>query len=164
MPVALNNARLANGMHITKGKMRGEPSDGMFCGSEELGITKDYYEGADTDGVLVLSLTHRWAPTSGREVNIDDYVLDVNVTSNRQDCNSVVGLAREVAVALGKNLPRTADRLHGAVANTSDMVTVDVCGKGSVPRLLYAGRNGRYHSSFPRMDDLAAGKGGDCTE
>ena len=129
VPVALNNARLANGMHITKGKMRGEPSDGMFCGSEELGITKDYYEGADTDGVLVLSPNAQVGADVRQEVNIDDYVLDVNVTSNRQDCNSVVGLAREVAVALGKACREPQTDYTEQSQNTSDMVTVDVAAK-----------------------------------
>lgn len=129
VPVALNNARLANGMHITKGKMRGEPSDGMFCGSEELGITKDYYEGADTDGVLVLSPNAQVGADVRQEVNIDDYVLDVNVTSNRQDCNSVVGLAREVAVALGKTCRKPQTDYTEQSQNTSDMVTVDVAAK-----------------------------------
>ena len=129
VPVALNNARLANGMHITKGKMRGEPSDGMFCGSEELGITKDYYEGADTDGVLVLSPNAQVGADVRQEVNIDDYVLDVNVTSNRQDCNSVVGLAREVAVALGKTCREPQTDYTEQSQNTSDMVTVDVAAK-----------------------------------
>lgn len=129
VPVALNNARLANGMHITKGKMRGEPSDGMFCGSEELGITKDYYEGADTDGVLVLSPDAQVGADVRQEVNIDDYVLDVNVTSNRQDCNSVVGLAREVAVALGKTCREPQTDYTEQSQNTSDLVTVDVAAK-----------------------------------
>ena len=129
VPVALNNARLANGMHITKGKMRGEPSDGMFCGSEELGITKDYYEGADSDGVLVLSPDAQVGADVRQEVNIDDYVLDVNVTSNRQDCNSVVGLAREVAVALGKTCREPQTDYTEQSQNTSDMVTVDVAAK-----------------------------------
>ncbi len=129
VPVALNNARLANGMHITKGKMRGEPSDGMFCGSEELGIIKDYYEGADTDGVLVLSPNAQVGADVRQEVNIDDYVLDVNVTSNRQDCNSVVGLAREVAVALGKTCREPQTDYTEQSQNTSDMVTVDVAAK-----------------------------------
>lgn len=129
VPVALNNARLANGMHITKGKMRGEPSDGMFCGSEELGITKDYYEGADTDGVLVLSPDAQVGADVRQEVGIDDYVLDVNVTSNRQDCNSVVGLAREVAVALGKTCREPQTDYTEQSQNTSDMVTVDVAAK-----------------------------------
>ena len=101
VPVALHGSKLANGLKITKGKMRGVESFGMFCGAEELGINADYYPGADTDGVLVLQPTAQVGSDVRAEVGIDDYVIDVAVTSNRQDCNSVYGLAREVAVALG---------------------------------------------------------------
>ena len=90
VPVALHNANLANGLHITKGKMRGEESWGMFCGAEELGINADMYPNADVDGVLVLQNTAVVGEDVRKEVGIDDYVLDVCVTSNRQDCNSVL--------------------------------------------------------------------------
>ncbi len=103
VPVALHNANLANGLHITKGKMRGEESWGMFCGADELGITADMYPNADTDGVLILKDTAQVGADIRGEVGIDDYIIDVSITANRQDCNSVLGLAREVAVALGKN-------------------------------------------------------------
>lgn len=129
VPVALHNAHLANGLHITKGKMRGEESWGMFCGAEELGITKDYYPGADTDGVLVLLPTAQVGADIRSEVGIDDYILDISVTSNRQDCNSVLGLAREVAVALGKTCKSPDVSYTESCAKTSDLVTVDVAAK-----------------------------------
>lgn len=126
VPVALHNAHTANGLHITKGKMRGEESWGMFCGAEELGITKDYYAGADTEGVLVLKPTAVVGEDIRKEVGIDDYVLDVCVTSNRQDCNSVLGLSREVAVALGKTCRQPDVTFTENAEQTSNMVTVDV--------------------------------------
>ena len=127
VPVALHKAHTANGLDITKGKMRGEESVGMFCGPEELGITKDYYPGADVDGVLVLRDSAVVGEDIRKEVGIDDYVLDVCVTSNRQDCNSVLGLAREVAVALGKTCREPdVSFTETAAKNTADMVTVDV--------------------------------------
>ena len=126
VPVALHNAHTANGLHITKGKMRGEESWGMFCGAEELGITKDYYAGADTEGVLVLKPTAVVGEDIRKEVGIDDYVLDVCVTSNRQDCNSVLGLSREVAVALGKTCRQPDVAFTENAEQTSNMVTVDV--------------------------------------
>ena len=89
VPVALHNANLANGLHITKGKMRGEESWGMFCGAEELGINADMYPNADVDGVLVLQGSATVGEDIRKEVGIDDYILDVGITANRQDCNSV---------------------------------------------------------------------------
>ena len=126
VPVALHNAQTANGLHITKGKMRGEPSFGMFCGAEEVGITKDYYEGADYDGVLVLRKDAEIGQDIRKEVGTDDYVLDVCVTSNRQDCNSVLGIAREVAVALGKTCKEPDVSYTEESAQTTDLVTVNV--------------------------------------
>ena len=104
VPVALHDSYIADGTHITKGKMRGEPSDGMFCGIEELGITADWYDVPDEHGVLVLNADAVIGQDIRKEVGLDDYVIDVAVTSNRQDCNSVYGLAREIAVALGKQV------------------------------------------------------------
>lgn len=126
VPVALHNAKTANGLHITKGKMRGEESWGMFCGPEELGINKDYYKGADVDGVLILNPSANVGEDIRKEVGIDDYVLDVCVTSNRQDCNSVLGLAREVAVALGKTCKEPNVSYNEGSVSTNSLVSVDV--------------------------------------
>ncbi len=126
VPVALHNANLANGLHITKGKMRGEESWGMFCGAEELGIDADMYPNADFDGVLVLQDTATVGEDVRKELGIDDYVLDVCVTSNRQDCNSVIGLAREVAVALGKTCKEPDISFTETATQTTSLVEVNV--------------------------------------
>lgn len=127
VPVALHDAHTANGLHIKKGKMRGEESHGMFCGGEELGVTADMYPNADMDGVLVLQSTATVGEDIRREVGLDDYVLDFNITSNRQDCNSIYGLAREVAVALGKKCrPLDVSYTVSSDTNTSQLVDVDV--------------------------------------
>ncbi len=126
VPVALHNANLANGLHITKGKMRGEESWGMFCGAEELGINSDYYVGADTDGVLILRDSAVVGEDIRKEVGIDDYVLDVCVTANRQDCNSVFGLAREIAVALGTTCKQPDVSYTESDVCTNSLVDVSV--------------------------------------
>lgn len=126
VPVALHNANLHNGLHITKGKMRGEESWGMFCGPEELGINADMYEGADVDGVLILRDTAVVGEDVRKEVGIDDYIIDVSVTANRQDCNSVLGIAREVAVALGKVCREPDVSYTENAVNTTDLVNVKV--------------------------------------
>lgn len=129
VPVALHGANLANGLHITKGKMRGEDSFGMFCGAEELGINGDWYPNADCDGVLVLNSDATVGADIREEVGLDDYVLDVSVTANRQDCNSVLGLAREVAVALGKTCREPDVAFSEGDVKTEDLVKVDVQAK-----------------------------------
>lgn len=126
VPVALHGANLANGLHITKGKMRGEESWGMFCGAEELGINADWYANADIDGVLVLQDSAEVGADIRNEVGLDDYVLDVSVTANRQDCNSVLGLAREVAAALGKKCREPDVSYTENKISTTDLVSVEV--------------------------------------
>lgn len=139
VPVALHNANLANGLHITKGKMRGEESWGMFCGAEELGINSDYYEGADTDGVLILHDSAVVGEDVRKEVGLDDYVLDVCVTANRQDCNSVFGLAREIAVALGVQCRQPDVSFCESNIETSSLVTAEVRDFSVCPTYLMQG-------------------------
>lgn len=104
VPAALNDSHLPNGMHIKKGKLRGVPSNGMMCSGEELCLQGSGFPGADVYGILILD--EKWAP--GTDVNTvigaDDCVIDFSVTSNRPDCNSVLGIAREVAVCLNKEI------------------------------------------------------------
>ncbi len=104
VPAALHDSHLPNGMHIKKGKLRGVPSNGMMCSGEELCLNGTDFPGADVYGILILD--EKWAP--GTDVNTvigaDDCVIDFSVTSNRPDCNSVLGIAREVAVCLDKEL------------------------------------------------------------
>lgn len=126
VPVALHNATLNNGLHITKGKMRGEESWGMFCGPEELGINADMYPNADVDGVLILKKDSIIGEDIRKEIGIDDYVIDVGVTANRQDCNSVLGIAREVAVALGKTCKLPELSYTECDIKTSSLVDVNV--------------------------------------
>lgn len=104
VPVSLDGAVLADGMQIKKGKLRGVDSDGMFCGGEEIGITEEYYDGASFDGVLVFHDDFPLGADVSELLNTKDVVFDIGVTANRPDCQSVLGLAREVAVILDRPL------------------------------------------------------------
>lgn len=102
VPVSLDGAILNDGTHIKPGELRGVKSDGMFCGGEELGADDSIYPGASGDSVLVLFDDETVGASMTEVLGFNDYVLDVGVTPNRPDCNSIWGIAREVAVALGK--------------------------------------------------------------
>ena len=104
VPVALDGATLANGETIRAGKIRGVESAGMFCSGEELGITDDWYEGASVNGILILSEDYPLGEDMKKILETEDVMFDINVTANRPDCQSILGLAREVAAALGKPL------------------------------------------------------------
>ena len=99
VPVSLPGASLANGINITASKLRGEDSFGMFCSIEELGVTD--YDG-DADGIMILD--NDLVPGTKIEdaLLMNDVVFDVNVTANRPDCMSVIGLAREVSALIHK--------------------------------------------------------------
>ena len=102
VPVALDGATLYDGTEIKKGELRGLPSYGMFCGGEELGINSDYYKGAVEDGVLIFDKEYPLGSDVKEILDLNDVMFDINVTANRPDCQSILGLAREVAAVLGK--------------------------------------------------------------
>lgn len=108
VPVALDGANLAGGIKIKNGKLRGVESNGMLCSGEELGITEDFYVGAGVDGILILPENTQIGADIKDVVGLDDYVFDVSITANRPDCQSVVGMAREVCAILGKELKNPA--------------------------------------------------------
>ncbi len=108
-PAALDDSRLPGGITIKAKPLHGIPSEGMLCSGEELGLNDDLYPGAEVNGLLDLPKdTVPGAPIQG-VVGLDDTIFDISVTANRPDCQSILGMAREVAAALGKELkmPRT---------------------------------------------------------
>ena len=89
---------------IKKGKLRGVESCGMLCSGEELGITEDFCPGAGVDGLLVLDDAAPVGEDIRKVVGLDDWIFDISVTANRPDCQSILGIAREVAAVLKKPL------------------------------------------------------------
>ncbi len=116
VPAALHNSWLPGGVHITKGKLRGEKSNGMLCSFEELGLTQNDLPGVFADGIWILN-GEDCKP--GDDINLvignDDTVVDFEITNNRPDCYSILGLARESAAAF--HLPM---RHHEPVVKGSD--------------------------------------------
>ena len=104
VPVALDGSSLHGGVKIKTGKLRGVESCGMLCSGEELGITDDYYPGAEVNGILILQEDIPVGTDIKEVVGIDDYIFDISVTANRPDCQSVYGIAREAAAVLKKPL------------------------------------------------------------
>ena len=104
VPVALNGSTLAGGIKIKSGKLRGEVSDGMLCSGAELGITGDFYPKAEVDGILILPENVMIGTDIKDVVGINDYVFDISVTPNRPDCQSIFGMAREIAVILNQKV------------------------------------------------------------
>jgi len=103
VPVALSGADLPNGVKIKPTNMRGIDSCGMMCAGEELGIDNSVYAGAETDGIMILSPSDcTVGEPMAKVLGLNDVVYDVNVLANRPDCQSVIGLAKELACAVNK--------------------------------------------------------------
>ncbi len=126
VPVSLDGADLANGIKIKPSNFRGVRSDGMFCSGEELGIDENYIEGGSVNGILILPESMAAGEKIEDALLLNDVVFDINVTPNRPDCNSVVGIAREICAIYGKQF-KNCDLSYKTISgNVNDFVSVDV--------------------------------------
>ncbi|NFN88120.1 phenylalanine--tRNA ligase subunit beta [Clostridium sporogenes] len=98
IPVALHGSTLHGGIKIKKGKLRGEVSNGMFCSEEELGIAGD----EPVYGLMILDQDTPIGEDIKKVLKMESSVIEFEITSNRPDCLSVVGIARETAATLNK--------------------------------------------------------------
>lgn len=89
-------------MEIKQGKLRGYDSFGMLCSGTELGLNEDLYEGAGYNGLLVLPEDAPVGADVKPILGLDDWIFDIAITANRPDCQSIFGIAREIAAVLGK--------------------------------------------------------------
>ena len=104
VPVAKNNSVIRGGKKITKGKLRGVESCGMLCSLEELGLTLHDFPYADPEGILVLQESCEIGQDIKSALMLEDAAVEFEITPNRADCFSYIGLARESAAALGRAL------------------------------------------------------------
>ena len=118
VPAALHNARLPGGVHITKSKLRGEASHGMLCSLKELGLTRNDFPYAVEDGIWILQEPCRPGDDINRIIGNDDTVVDFEITNNRPDCYSIIGLAREAAAAFDRPMRRHEPVVHGSAAGS----------------------------------------------
>ena len=102
VPAALHNSYLPGGIHITKGKLRGEVSNGMLCSLKELGLTLNDFPYAIEDGIWILQEDCKPGDDINAVIGNDDTVVDFEITNNRPDCYSIIGLAREAAAAFDR--------------------------------------------------------------
>ena len=131
VPVALVGSVMPGGLVIKKAKLRGAPSHGMICSERELGLTDDHA------GIMVLPDSAVPGDRLVDTLDLDHEVLDISVTPNRADCLSVLGLAREVALAF--KLPLTIpDRPLHEDGPALALPGVDIADGDLCP--LYAGR------------------------
>ncbi|WP_458862104.1 phenylalanine--tRNA ligase subunit beta [Acidaminobacterium chupaoyuni] len=137
VPACLHNARLPGGVVIKKTKMRGVESNGMLCSFAELGLTHNDCPYADPNGILVYQNEDCEAvlgePVT-KALGIDDAIIEFEITPNRPDCLSVIGLARETAASF--ELPMTLPQVpaRDAAGEIHDLLNVTIADADLCPR------------------------------
>ena len=128
VPVAMNDSYVAGGTHIKSGKLRGLPSNGMLCSLGELGLTVHDFPYAIEDGIFVLGDDcDRTLGTDIHEaIGLNDVITEFEITSNRADCLSVTGLAREAAATFGGELKLPVPEIKNTHGNVNDILKVDI--------------------------------------
>jgi phenylalanyl-tRNA synthetase beta chain len=138
--VAVDGSELPGGVHIAAGKLRGMESSGMLCSLKELGLTTHDYPYAIEDGIFVLSDDPDLSElTPGQDVRpvlgLDDHVVEFEITPNRPDCLSVIGLAREAAATFDSFLNlHTPQVKAGGEGNLMDLLDVETPDADLCPR------------------------------
>ena len=115
VPVAMHNSWLPGGIHITKGKLRGVASNGMLCSVKELDLTVNDFPYAIEDGIWIIQENCKPGDDINTVIGNNDTVVEFEITNNRPDCYSIIGLARESAAAFGMEMKH-----HEPVVNGSD--------------------------------------------
>ena len=140
VPVALDGSTLPGGKEIHTGKLRGELSNGMLCSFAELGLDQRDFPAAYADGIWILSddpeLTGLTLGQDIKEaVGFDNHVVEFEITPNRPDCLSVIGLAREASATFGAPLKlHTPEVKGGADGNLAELLDVETPAADLVPR------------------------------
>lgn len=135
VPVALPGASLAGGKHITVGEFRGTVSEGMLCSGEELGLDTKVLPPEQRGGIYILPAGTPVGVDVKPILGLDDVILEFELTANRADCFSVIGIAREVAALTGASLQRPILSLkEDGSCKTSTMATVTITDPSLCPR------------------------------
>ncbi len=134
VPVALAGAHLMDGIVIEPTNMRGVNSAGMLCSGKELGLTEADYPGAEVHGILILQEDHPLGQPIQEALGLDDVIFDIELTPNRADCASIIGICREAAAALGQKFREPPIREVEGTGKASDYAAVDVLAPDLCPR------------------------------
>jgi len=140
VPVAMVGAKLPEGLQIKRAKLRGVESMGMICSAKELGLNDKLLPKEIQEGILVLPQGTAVGSSILEVLGIDDEVLELDLTPNRSDCLSMLGVAYEVAAILGRDikLPNPQEGLVSSGGKADDHVRVTITAKDECPH--YAAR------------------------
>ena len=135
VPVALSGSTLANGVKIKKGKLRGVESNGMLCSVEELGCDRHDFPEAPENGIYIFPNEEKLGADVVDVMDLKDEAVEFEITSNRPDCFSIIGLARETAATYKKELkyPEITVK-EEADGDINSMISVDIENSELCPR------------------------------
>ena len=134
VPTALNGAKLPGGFKIKKTKMRGVESNGMLCSHDELGITEDTLGYTPEYGILILPDDTPVGKDIKDIFGLNETVVEFEITSNRPDCFSIIGLARETAASFDKKFTIPEIKFTENDENIADTLSVEVLDKDKCKR------------------------------
>ena len=127
VPVALVGAHLPNGLKISKGKLRGIVSNGMLCSASELKLDESQLTKEQKQGIYILPPDTPVGLSASEVLGLDGVVLEFELTANRADCFSVVGLVREAAVLTGSEAKFPEIHVQeDAAEKASDLIEIDI--------------------------------------
>ena len=134
VPVALNGAILPEGIKIKKGKLRGVMSNGMICSHDELGIEPSRLGYEPEYGILVLDENAEIGSDVKDLFGLNENVVEFEITSNRPDCFSIIGLARETAATFKKPFNVPTPKVKEVGGDINDMLSVEILDKDKCKR------------------------------
>ena len=137
VPVAYAGAKIGS-QEFTVANIRGVESQGMFCSGEEFNLSEQEYPGAEADGILILRADTPVGIPIEKAIDREDVIFDFSVLPNRPDCNSIIGLAREAAAALGQKMKAPVIARVPGEGDVKDIMQVTVENGDLCPR--YCGR------------------------
>lgn len=136
VPVALDGAVLPSGKTISAGELRGVKSEGMLCSGSELNLTEDDFAGANSEGIWILPKETKIGLDINEVISNNEVILDVTITANRPDCNSILGIAREVAAITSQKITEPDFSYHEAGGNIKDILKVENLDYALCPRYM----------------------------
>ena len=134
VPAALDGASLPGGKQIHSADFRGVESQGMLCSPGELGLTEHDFPYADANGIFVLQEDCKPGDDIHAAIGLDDTVVEFEITPNRPDCLSVLGLAREASATFGVPFEKHEPRVKRALGDISELLSVTVENPRLCPR------------------------------
>jgi len=138
--LALEDSLTTQGVRIKKSKLRGVVSEGMMCSEYELGISDE------SDGIMILSMDCTAGASFAESTGLDDFVLELEITPNRPDCLSIIGIAREISALKRINLRYPEYDVRKELNRDRDF-EIDIKDNGLCPRY-----SAKIFSDIPKID------------